>query len=320
MKRITVRKIHLVSLLVGCLALSACQKEALDANSVIDKYLPLEKQTELDRWISSEFTPYNLQVLYRWQKEHFPSGSVAIPPKTEQVKPVLEAVKMLLLNLYTQSKAGGKDFFKDKGFVRLSLLGGYELEDNGVLMRLWYPRTASNELFAFDVNAYDHRDKQSIYRLMRSIHHQFARRLIEQIPYDRDAFLAIAPKAYGSLALPPSPSEVYRRVGLSPYAHRRGFYTLYSMAGPEQEFAEIISVMLLHTAVELKAVEDVAARPIDPEDPQSVAEAAEAYRALRAKRTFVEHYFKHQVGISLSRLQLLSLKQLDTYYKQHQIK
>ncbi|WP_218563844.1 putative zinc-binding metallopeptidase [Porphyromonas macacae] len=56
-------------------------------------------------------------------KEHLPSGSFGIPPKTEQVKPVLEAFKMLLLDLYTLEKSGGKDFFRDKGLIRITFVG-----------------------------------------------------------------------------------------------------------------------------------------------------------------------------------------------------
>ncbi|WP_051522263.1 putative zinc-binding metallopeptidase [Porphyromonas macacae] len=164
------------------------------SDSVIDKYFPQEPTTELDRWAIDLFKPYNIQTLYRWQKEHLPSGSFGIPPKIEQVKPVLEAFKMLLLDLYTLEKAGGKDFFKDKGLIRITLLGGFEMHENNVLMKLWYPKTASNEMFAFDVNAFDPSDKKNVYRLMRSLHHQFARRLIEHIPYNRDAFLLINPK------------------------------------------------------------------------------------------------------------------------------
>lgn len=297
----------------------SCSKEKLSEESVVESYLRTPEQTELDAWLTREFSPYNIQVNYRWQKENLPSGSVAIPPKTDRVQPILEAVKQLCLELYRLERAGGKDFLLDKGLIRFTLLGGYELDATGVLMRLWYPQTASNELFIFDANAFDPTDRKSIYRLMRSVHHQFARRLIEQIPYDRDAFLAIGAKAYGSLALPPSPRDVYRRVGMSEYAHRRGFYTLYSMAAPEDEFAELISIFLLHSAVELKRVEEIAARPTS-DLPEDQREAQQALRLIKKKRAFVEHYFKQQVGISLSRLQLLSLKQLNAYYTQHQSK
>lgn len=297
----------------------SCGREKLSEESVVESYLRTPAQTELDAWITREFSPYNLQVHYRWQKENLPSGSIAIPPKTDRVQLVLEAVKQLCLELYRLERAGGKDFLLGKGIIRITLLGGYELDATGVLMRLWYPQTASNELFIFDTNTFDPTDRKSVYRLMRSVHHQFARRLIEHIPYDRNAFLAIGAKAYGSLALPPSPREVYRRVGMSEYAHRRGFYTLYSMASPEDEFAELISVFLLHSAVELKRVEEIAARPIS-DQPGANEEAQEALRLIKEKRAFVERYFKQQVGISLSRLQLLSLKQLNAYYTQHQSK
>lgn len=300
------------------LSVGSCAKEQLAPESVVEQYLPQARSSELTDWISRTFAPYNLEVIYRWHKQNIPSGSVATPPRPEQVRPVLEAIKALAFDLYEQPKAGGTSFMKDKQLIRLTLLGDSELQASGVLLQLWYPQAASNELFAFDANSFSPANRASIYRLMRSIHHQIARRLIEHTPYDRDAFASISPKAYGTLGLAPNRSEAYRRVGLSPYAHRRGFYTLHSMSSPEDEFAEIVSIMLMHSAVEIHEAETTALSPTDTEDAASVQEAKEAHRVLLKKRAFVDQYFRAKLGISLSRMQILSQRQLSTYYSQYQ--
>lgn len=295
----------------------SCSREPLVQESVVEQYYPATSSSELTDWIASTFAPYNIEVQHHWYKQNIPSGSIATPPRPEQVRPVLEAIKMLALDLYELPKAGGAGFLRDKGLLRLTLLGGSELQSSGVLLRLWYAHTASNELFAFDTNGFDPKDRASLYRLMRSIHHQIARRLIEHTPYDRDAFATISPNSYGTLGLAPSRTEVYRRVGLSPYAHRRGFYTLHSMSSPEDEFAEIVSIMLMHSAVELDAAERTALTPTG-EGVEAEQEAKQAHRAMLDKRAFVEQYFRSQLGISLSRLQILSQRQLALYYTQHQ--
>lgn len=308
--------IRLTSLSLA-LALGACQGEDLKPESVVDKYLVEPKTTELDTWISSQFSPYNIDVRYRWAKQNLPIGSISTPPKTEQVRPALEAVERLWINLYSDAKAGGKDFLKGKAVLRLTLLGDDELSDKGVLLRLWYRQTASNEFFLFGLNSFAPTRKASVYRLMRSLHHQFARRLTEQIPYDRDAFASISPKSYGSLSLVYDAKSLERRVGMSDFALRRGFYTLYSMASPEVEFAEIVSVLLMHSAVELERAEETAGRPTTADSEAARREAEEMQSQLRAKRAFVESYFKDKLGISLSRLQLLSLRELNSYYNEH---
>lgn len=310
---------HIIPLFTLALPMffASCHKEELSPDSVVDKYLPTPQPSELDTWVASEFVPYNIEVLYRFRSANLPAGSLATPPRPEQVRPVLEAVRDLWIKLYSLPQVGGANFLRDKQILRLTLLGDDELESNGVLLRLWYDEMASNEMFVFGANKFDTTKRESVYRLMRSIHHQFARRLIEQIPYDRDAFALLMPKAYGTLTLPYDQSRLLQRTAMSDFALRRGFYTLYSMASPEVEFAEIVSVLLMHSAVEIQAAEETAARPIDSQNATSVREAEEAVRLLRTKRAFVERYFRESVGISLSRLQLLSLKELYAYYDKH---
>lgn len=300
------------------MSISSCSKDEFSSDSVVEQYLSPVPMTEQELWIRQTFLPYNIEVVHRWRKEGLPAGSIATPPNPERVRPVLEAIKTLALDLYELPKAGGAGFWRDKQLIRLTLLGGSELQSSGVLLSLWYDKTASNELFAFDVNGFDPKSRTSLYRLMRSIHHQLARRLSEHTPYDRDAFATINPQGYGTLGLAPNRSEAYRRVGLSPYAHRRGFYTLHSMSSPEDEFAEIVSIMLMHSAVEIDEAEATALLPVSADDAQAMEEAREAHRVMREKRVFVERYFREQLGISLSRMQILSQRQLSSYYAQHQ--
>lgn len=307
----------LALLLASLLGLSACQKDALRSESVVDQYLNQEGDSDLDEWIRATFTPYNIRVSYRWRKEYLPSNALATPPHVERVRPVLEAIHKLWIDLYEEAGAGGKDFIKDKKILRITLLGGSEMQSNGVLLKLWYPEMSSHEIFLFDVNNFDPRNKASVYRLMRSVHHQFARRLIEQIPYERDAFASILPEAYGLLGLAPSEADAPRRVGLSPYAHRLGFYSLHAMTQAEEEFADLISLSLMHSAVELYEAEETAARPTGADTAESLRQGELSKEAMRRKRAFVEDYFRQEVGISLSRLQLLSLRHLNNYYNEY---
>lgn len=313
-----IKKIQLT--IVGTLLillLSRCSKEGLSHDSVVDNHWENTPKSEIDQWITQKFSPYNIEVLYRWDKSHLPAGTIAYPPNPEKIPAVLETIYELLFETYSTERGGGSGFMKDKGIIRIILLGGYDTMSNKVLLKLWNDRATTNEIYVYGVNDFDPKDPQKVYLLMRSIHHQFAKRLTEYIPYDRDEFAKISSKNYGSMGLTPSESQLFKRVGISSYALRKGFYTLHSMSHPQDDFAEIITTLLLHSAVEIKEVEDKAAIPFDPSSPESIKAAEDANSTLVNKRLFVEKYFKEKVGINLRRLQLESLKRIALYNKEH---
>ena len=58
----------IICLLLPCL-MQACASDSLSSQSVIDVATQQQTPTELDRWIADSITtPYNIEVVYRWQK------------------------------------------------------------------------------------------------------------------------------------------------------------------------------------------------------------------------------------------------------------
>ena len=153
----------------------------------------------------------------------------------------------------------------------------------------------TNEMFLYDVNDFDPKDEEKVFILMRSVHHQFAKRLMELFPYDRNKFLTISRSRYiESTKLIADffkgKTQGYRLFSLSSYANKRGFLTFHSFLSAEDDFAEIISAKLTHTP-------------------------KEAYKELTEKEAFVEDYFIKEIKISLDYLQTISIKQLKAYTK-----
>lgn len=307
-------RIHVVlGLILSFLCLLSCHHDSLSDKSVIYSSQQSEQYADIARCIDKYFIPYNIEVVYHWDGRHFPLMAYGTPPKIEKILPTLEMIKTLWLDLYTHPKLGGNNFLKEMGIIRIVLVGEQTVDSEGVLLRLWNSQDSSNEIFLYGVNNFDNTKPQKVYALLRSIHHQTARRILERFPYDSRSFSAIAPNSYGPLTLPYDANSLERRIGLSPFAHRRGFYTLYGLRNPQSDLAEIISVNLLHSGVELEQADKVAATPTHPELESSVFEAKEAHRQLNAKQQFAEQYFKQQVGLSLKRMQLLSLTMVQQY-------
>lgn len=314
------KKIWILPLFCTLFLMSCSAEEELSSHSVVDSNAIKRKKTALSDWIMEHYTtPYGIEVNYRWEKNTAPSGTYNIPASAEKVQAVLETLKALWIDLYTHKEIGGADFFKGKRPLAIHLYGGSHKDINGVEV-LSNDQGTALEMHIYHVNDFEPTDPAKVYLLMRSVHHQFAKRLMELYPYDRDAFRTISALRYtfstkfmvsliGTIT-----SDFY---GLSEYANTRGFYTLHSFLSPEDDFAEIISSSLLHTPKEVAQAEKRAQTPDYDSDPvvqeRYNREAEQAHREFVAKREFITNYFQKEVKIPLARLQTLSVKKMRAY-------
>lgn len=95
------------------------------------------------------------------------------------------------------------------------------------------------------------KNEDKVFILMRSVHHQFARHLMELFPYDRSKFLSISRNKYiestKSIAwIFKGETQGRRGFILAGYPNKKGFFTFHSLLSPEKDFAEIISLKLTY--------------------------------------------------------------------------
>lgn len=321
MKKITL-------LCVLSLFLWNCSRESLDSTSVVDSNIVQTHQTELDIWIRDSITrPYGIAVEYRWNSNHAPEGSYSYPPKPSNVKAVLQTIKYLWLETYELPNIGKKGFMKGKNPIVIRMYGGKNIDGRGVELLDNLTATGA-EMYIYNVDDFNPKDKEKVFLLMRSVHHQFAKKLAEIIPYDRDAFFSISQKRYvGSteqIALVKDSYEPKSNIfKLSDYANKRGFYTVYGTISAEDDFAEIISTTLTQTPAELAKAQENAQTPYqdygsDPEVQQQYNEdAKQAYKEFTTKQAFVNDYFDKKIKINLKRMQITSVQRIDAYLERH---
>lgn len=182
--------------IIAAFALLGCTGENLSDQSVVDANQVVRTYTDLDRWIEQEFTqPYNIEVNYRWNGNVAQKESYTYPPEVKNIQQVLKTIKYLWIETYTLANVGGKDFMKGKSPIKIYMYGGKNTDENGVEL-LSNSTTTAAEMYIYDVNTFDEKDYAKVFTLMRSVHHQFAKRLAELFPYDRDNFLKINPQGY----------------------------------------------------------------------------------------------------------------------------
>ena len=306
------------------LATTACSEDELSANSVIDAQSSHQQFTALDQWIEDSITmPYGIAVEYRWNKYTSPIQGYTTPPDTANIRQVLRTIKELWIDLYTSSNTGGKDFLRDKKPLKMYLFGGPNIDPNGV-ERLNNPNATNIEMYIFNVNSFTTSDYKCVYKLMRSVHHQFAKRLMEVFPFDRTTFSSFSKHWYtdGStdfiekrLKYMKDEMELYRIVN---YGLIHGMFTYYSFLSGDDDFAEMVSVHLMHTPKEISQSLEHAREPhnVSPEDEfyeEEKKKAEQRYQELTAKREIMLDFFKKEVDISMNVLQKHSLKKLNRY-------
>ena len=322
--KIKITKIaFILSFILSCVA---CSEDKLSENSVIDENKTQIEATELDNWILNNITkPYGIEVIYRWEKNSNADGVYIYPPKIEKVRAVLEAVKELGLDTYLLKEVGGKDFLLGRLPIKLYLYGGGNPDENGV-ERLYNPQLTAAEMCIYNVNEFDPTDFDKVFVLMRSVHHQLAKRLMQFVSYDRDKFYAISGHRYTGTTEPIAAPLGYaktgkERFGLDNYANKRGFYTMLSFLSAEDDFAEIISSTLTSTPKEVYDAGVAASTPdtdVDPEvNARYAKEAEQAYKEFIAKQTFVNEYVQKEWHINLKQMQVISVRRINNYINQH---
>lgn len=302
--------------LISFLFLASCSSEKLSDFSVVDSHFT-EHNTELDQWIQQEITiPYGIEVQYRWDKNASERGNYNFPADVQKVRSVLEAVKTLWLDIYTMPNLGGKNFFKGKNPIRIYMYGGKNIDSKGVEL-LYNTQATTAEMYIYNVNDFDPKDYEKVYVLMRSVHHQFAKRLLSIIPNDRDNFLKISQERYQNntdfiavLGI----GNSRRLVGLSPWANKRGALSLFSLISAENDFAEIISLMLTSSQNEIENALQEAQEPYD-NSAKEVENARKSHAEIVQKYKMVDDYFRKKINISLKRMQTISVQQIQNYVK-----
>lgn len=318
---------HKIIVLISCLSLllSCNKEEGLQPDSVLRPIGSTEETRALDAWIEANITrPYGVRVIYRFNPNAATGDFTAYPPEVSKIKPVLETLKALFFELYNDPRVSHRPFLLEKTPINLYLYGGPNNDIYGIPL-LYNKGAIPSDMFVYNVNTFRANNPADVYVLMRSVHHQFARRLMELFPYPHKRFAAISQSQYTHsmkgletiFNSSPTEADKYRS---RYYAQRNGFLTLYAMFNAESDFAENISLSLTESRKNIQHYFNEAAIPLPAEGPEQIAiseaRARRAHNQIVAKYSIVEEYFKKDIEVSLSKLQLLSVKKTNEYLKQ----
>jgi substrate import-associated zinc metallohydrolase lipoprotein len=280
MKRI---KIFFLLLTVAVFAACATKEDDLSGVQDIpglggDTWVP----GSLDAWLHDTMTvPYNIEVKYKWDQFEFDVTKTLVPPKEEVVIPAIRAIKKVWIDNYIRE--AGAIFFKKYCPKFFILSGSASWNDNGtitlgtaeggrkVVMYLL------NDFRTKEMPGYKKSDTGNVKQIFHVIEHEFGHILHQTVMYPVE-FKKICAGYYTGNWNNIADSE----------ARKDGFVTAYAMSNENEDFVEMIAMML----IEGKAGFDRIVNSIPEGSSVNGSSQAQAKERLRKKEAMVVSYFK----------------------------
>jgi substrate import-associated zinc metallohydrolase lipoprotein len=259
------------------------------------------KPSALDKWLQDTLTkPYNIYVKYKWDQFEFELDKTLAPPREEKVIPALSAIKKVWIDTYVAE--AGENFFKmycPKSFI---LCGSASWNANGTITL----GTAEggrkvviylvNEFRTKDMPGYSKADTVTVKQMFHVIEHEFGHVLHQTVMYPQE-FRKICAGFY---------SGNWNNIS-DANARRDGFVTAYAMSAYDEDFVEMISMMLVEGR---DGFNDIV-NSIPAGASINGVTREQAQQRLRQKEAMVVSYFKTVWKIDFYGLQQRTRKQIE---------
>lgn len=295
-----------ILLLLFCSTLAACNRE--DDLGDVDNIPGLGGDTwvqgPIDFWIRDSLTtPLNVAVKYKWDQGELDFNRTLVPPMEEKIIPVLSTIKKVWLDNYIAE--AGEIFMKrycPKFFV---LVGSASYNTDGTITLgtaeggrriLLY---VLNNFRTKGMAGYVPSDSFNVKMMFHTIEHEFGHILHQTVMYPQD-FKRISVGNYTSNWNNVSDSQ----------ARGDGFVTAYAMSAPDEDFVEMISMMLVEGR---QGFENIVNSITAPGPNGTTPE--EAKSKLRQKEAMVVSYFNDVWDIDFYSLQTRTRNSISALVK-----
>lgn len=263
--------------LVMIFVMSCATKEDELQGSDIDTSTPVLNETDI--WLRDNYTtPYNIAVYYKWDANKVDLNRYLYPPTTENIIDIMDAVKKIWIDPYTE--LGGEDFIKRIAPREVVLVGGVNRNPSGTV-RLGIA-DSGNRISLFETDFVDLDERDDLIRFLGTVQHEYCHILNQTVAFNEEEFLRITPSGYTAQWANGSLAE----------ANEQGFLTKYSRKSHTEDFAEIVQTMLSYNNEDYNAIIDA-------------INSEEARENIRRKEAIVANYFQTEFDINIYELQQL---------------
>ncbi len=232
--------------------------------------------TPLDTWLYNTFTkPYNLSVKYRWDGTEYDASKTLVPAEVARVQPLMELIKGSWIDAYAGEVS--QEFVKTYAPKNYVLVGSVAYNSNGSYTL--GEAEGGQKVTLYNVNSFSNTDRAISKRILKTIHHEFGHILHQTIMYPSE-FEKITPSGY---------TGDWSSTDGGNFANL-GFITQYAQAGPNEDFVEMLSIMLTEGRLGYEALLASNTNAV------SVA-------AIKAKEAIVVAYMKNVWNVDVYTLQ-----------------
>lgn len=233
-------------------------------------------QTPLDTWLYERFTvPFNIDVKYRLDASEVDLYKTLTPPDPEKVQDVMDVVRKVWIDPYTS--LAGDAFIKQYCPKQFVLVGSARYNFDGSITL--GTAEGGRKVVLYVVNKFVKTDRFAVKEMIHTIEHEFTHILNQKVAYPAE-LKDVTPGGY---------TASWSSVSLAD-ARAQGFITNYAMVSPDEDIAEMVSMMLVEGQ---KGYEDILA----------CQTTAESYALIKRKEQIVVNYFKKAFNIDLYALQ-----------------
>ena len=281
-------------MVVIALLAASCQLDKIEAESVI-KDSTVEKN-DFDYGLEDNLhTPYNIEFVYRYALNESDMGYYTVPADYNSAIICAHLVKYLCVDSYDE--IAGVTFTRSYFPKMFFLIGTWEYKNNGSIVL--GTAEAGKKIMLAGVNflpdllkgddpAEVEEDLNHFY--IKTIHHEFTH-ILNQTKVYSDAFKQVTPTTYVSDAC----------FDTDDYWRGRGYITQYAQSEPNEDFAELLSEYVTHSAAWW--AEQLAAATAELPEVRKVTPTAEDGATLiRAKIDMVRSYMKDSWNIDIDEL------------------
>ena len=289
-----------VALLGLMLFMGGCREKE---NIADDLYIPglggeEYAENELDKWLYQNYTvPYNIDVVYRWDTAQAYTSLLdvqLVPVKYELVQPMMAALRDVWFQPYIDACNGNADFLKEVAPKKIVLVGSPEY--NGDNTYKLGQAEGGRKILLLNVNNFDASDEEQLTEALHTIVHEFTHVMHQTKLFDKN-YQTISTGRYNSNWSQVSDSE----------EHQEGFITSYAMSNKDEDFAEMVSGILVYGYDWFKTtvLAEAEKSTVNPD----------AANDLNEKLAIVESYFKNTWGMYFFDDETTGTLGLETHFR-----